>query len=550
LVWTFNIRPGVKWQYSNGEEYGVDVKAVDWVTTAKYILTPEHAARTADLLYVFEGAEAYYDALSRGLPGDWDAVGIRALDDYTLEFTLTKPLPYFLSMLTYNWGYPTNAEYLEELGDRFGTSHDTFLYCGAFLCTEYQPESYRINTANPLYWDKENIHIERIEYQYNAERSTLEPELLLRGETTYADIPTSQLDAWINDPVRSALIRPSRPSGRSYWMLFNFWPNFPEQYDRENWLIAANNINFRKSIYYAFDRLAAVSTSDPYNPESFIMRTVTPVNFAAAAGKDYTQLGDLAAISNTDQHQLDRALEYKATALEELTAAGATFPILIYMPYDTGGTNSTERAQVVEQQLERDLGVDYIDIILEGYPSTDYLNVTRRAGNYALMESYWGPDYADPETYTDPFAIGQKYNYIYMADGYGEKTTLEDPEGRLGFDGDFWKNAVYDKMVNEAASEVIDIEKRYTALANAEAWLIDQAFIIPVGALYSTGYVSSHMNPFESQYSLFGMSGDRYKYQVVMAKPMGTEEYLEKMEIWEAERAARIEAAQAAGIDY
>ncbi|MDR1262928.1 MAG: peptide ABC transporter substrate-binding protein [Oscillospiraceae bacterium] len=550
LVWTFSIRQGVPWQYNDGSEYGEDVKAQDWTTTAKYILTPEHASRTADLLYIFEGAEDYYDALSRGEEGDWDAVGIRATGDYTLEFTLINPLPYFLSMLTYNWGYPTCTKYLEEMGDNFGIDPFSFLYCGAFLIEDWQPESIRIDVANPLYWDKEDIHVERIERQFNAEASTLEAELLLRGETTYADIPTSQLDAWINDPQREKLIRPSIPSGRSYWLLFNFWPNFPEQYDRENWLLAANNYNFRKSIYYAFDRIAAMSTADPYHPENFVMRTVIPPNFAAAAGKDYTLLGDLADITSTDQHQPEKGLEYKALAVEELTAAGAKFPIQIYMPYNTGLANNPERAQVIEQQLERDLGIDYIDVILEGYPDTDYLNVTRRAGNYCLMESYWAPDYADPETYTDPFAIGQKYNYIYMADGFGEATTADDPEGRLGFDGGFWKNAVYDQMVNAAAGEVLNLEKRYVGLANAEAWLINQAFIVPLGAVYSTGYLSSYMNPFESQYALFGMSGDRYKYQYVMKEPMGTDEFLEKQEIWERERNERISAAQAAGVDY
>jgi len=550
LVWTFTIRQGVPWQYNDGSLYGEDVKAEDWVTTAKWILNPANTARTADLLFIFEGAEAYYDAMSRGEDADWGTVGIKATGDYTLEYTLTKPLPYFLSMLTYNWGYPTSAKYLEELGDAFGADPFSFLYCGAYLVQDYQPESIRIDVKNPLYWDIEDIHIETIERQFNAEAATLEAELLVRGETSYADIPTSQLDAWLGDPERAKLIRPTTPSGRSYWYAFNFWPNFPEEYDRDNWTIAVNNLAFRKSIYYAFDRLAAMSTADPYHPENYIYRSITPPNFAAAAGKDYTDLGDLAAITAVDQHQLETALDYKAKAIEELTAAGATFPIKIYMPYDTGVQNNPERAQVVEQQLERDLGTDYIDIILEGYPDTAYLDTTRRAGNYAIMESYWGPDYADPETWTDPFAIGQKYSYIYMAEGMGEKTDETDPDGRLGFDGDYWKNRVYDNMMYAAAEEVLDLEARYLGLANVEAWLIDQAFVIPFGAANSTGYLSSYLNPFEGQYALFGMSGDRYKYQWVMKEPMDTETYLAYYEIWQEERNAKIAEAQAAGIDY
>jgi oligopeptide transport system substrate-binding protein len=551
LTWVFHLRKGVPWLNYDGTPYGEDTKAEDWVTTAKYILDPVHAARTADLLFMFEGAEDYYNALSRGEEGDWGAVGIRALDDYTLEYKLLRPLAYFLSTLTYNWGFPTCAKYLEEMGDGFGVDPFSILYNGEYTITDYQPESYRVSTLNPVYWDAENMHIDRVEYTFNAEAASLAPEMLARGEVNYATIPTNQVDAWMNDPQREAIIRPNRPTdGRSYWLLFNFWPNFPEEYDHENWLLAANDINFRKSIYYAFDRLAALTTADPYNAEALLMRSVTLPDFVAAGGKDYLEYGALAKIVSEDQHQPDLAQEYKQKAIESLTAKGATFPVKIYMPYNTGVANNPERAQVVKQQLERDLGTDYIAITLDGYPDTDYLNQTRRAGNYCLMESYWAPDYADPETFTDPFAIGQKYNYIYMADGMGEQTTESDPEGRLGFDGGFWKNAVYDAMVNAAAQEALDVEKRYEAFADAEAWLIDQAFIVPVGRLYSGGYVASYLDPFEKQFALFGCSGDRFKYQKVRESPMDTDEYNQRMEEWQEERARRIAEADAAGRDY
>ena len=551
LVWTFKIREGVKWMTWDGKEYGEDVKAEDFVTTAKYILDSSNACRTADLMFVFVGAEKYYDETTReGVTPDWSKVGIKALSDYSLEFTLIKPLPYFLSMLTYNWGYPTNAKYLAEMGEKFGTDPKTFLYCGAFLCSEFEPESYRIDTPNPTYWDAEKMHVQRIERRYNAEASTLAPEMFLRGEITYADIPSSQLDEWMNDPEKAKLIRPQRGSSYSYFYLFNFWPNFPEEYDRDNWMIAVNNLAFRKSLYYALDRLAAITCYDPYTPENFLQRSITPTDFVAAGGKDYTQLGDLAAITNTDQHNLEKALEYKAIAMKELEEAGATFPIKIYMPYNTGVNNWIQLAQVSEQQLERDLGTDYIDITIEGYPNTDFLNTTRRAGNYCFMMSYWGPDYADPETFTDPFAIGQKYGYCYMAEGYGEKATPDDPDARKGFDGGFWKNVQYDDMVRTAAEEVVDLEKRYTDLANTEAWLIDQAFVVPLGRLGASYYVASYMNPFESQFAPFGASGSRYKYQKVMAEPMDTEEFMKQQEIWTTERNEAIAKAQAEGRDY
>ena len=555
LTWTFKIREGVKWQRYDGSEYGENGKAEDWVTTAKWILDPANTARTADLLFDMVGAEDYYMALESGTEANWDNVGIKAVSEYELQFTLTAPCPWFLSRLTYNWGYPTCAKFLEEMGESFGTNNDTILYCGAFLCSQYEPNSYIISTRNPLYWDIDKIHVERIEEKYNAEADTLAPEALLRGEVTNADIPTDQLDGWMNDPTKKALIRPNRPGSYSYFFLVNFMPTYTERdgLSHEQWLKAANNLNFRKSLYYGLDRIKGIGCYDPYTPEDYELRTITPYNFCAADGKDYPYLDALKAITETEQFQPETAIEYRDKARAELEAAGVTFPIMAYMPYNSESTQQTNLAVIVSQQLEELLGADYIKFVIEGYPDTDYLSTTRRAGNYSFMMSYWGPDYADPETWTDPFNLGQAYNYIWRADGMATETTKEDPDGRMGrsgYDETYWKDFVYGQKVAEATAETVDNSKRYNALAEAEAWLIDQAFVIPFGVLGGCGYMSSCMNPFESQYAPFGMSDDRYKYQWVYEKPFSTEEYLEMLPVWEAERAERIAYAEANGIDY
>lgn len=553
LTWTFKIREGVKWQRYDGSEYGENVKAEDWVTSAKWILDPANTARTADLLFDMVGAEDYYMALESGTEANWDNVGIKAISEYELQFTLTAPCPWFLSRLTYNWGYPTCAKFLDEMGESFGTNNDTILYCGAFLCSQYEPNSYVISTRNPLYWDIDKIHVERIEEKYNAETDTLAPEALLRGEVTVADIPTDQIDGWMNDPSKAKLIRPNRPGSYSYFFLVNFMPTYTERdgLSHEQWLKAANNMNFRKSLYYGLDRIKGLGCYDPYTPEDYELRTITPYNFCAADGKDYPYLDALKAITETEQFQPETAIEYRDKARAELEAAGVTFPIMAYMPYNSESTQQTNLAVIVSQQLEELLGSDYIKFIIEGYPDTDYLSTTRRAGNYSFMMSYWGPDYADPETWTDPFNLGQAYNYIWRADGMATQTTQGDGRmGRSGYDETYWKDFVYGQKVAEATAETVDNNKRYNALAETEAWLIDQAFVIPFGVLNSFGYISSCMNPFESQYAPFGMSDDRYKYQWVYDKPFSTEEYLEMLPVWEAERVERIAYAEANGIDY
>ena len=217
------------------------------------------------------------------------------------------------------------------------------------------------------------------------------------------------------------------------------------------------------------------------------------------------------------------------------------------MPYVVDSATQTNLAVVVSQQLEELLGTDFIKFVLEGYPNTDYLRSTRRVGNYSFMMSYWGPDYADPETWTDPFNFGQAYNYIWRAEGYAEPATEGEEGAMLGrteFDETYWKNFIYYDMVEEACAEVIDLEKRYNAIAETEAWLLDNAFVIPIGRLEDTGYVSSCTNPFESQYAPFGLSNGRYKYQWVYEKPMNTEEYEAAMAKWEEERAALMADAE------
>ncbi len=542
LVWSFRIREGVAWQRWDGSFYGEEVRAEDWVTTARYILDPANAAQTADLLFVFRGAREYYSALAEGKPADFGTVGIRAAGEYELEFTLEKPLPYFLSLLQYNWGYPTSAEYLEEQGAGFGLDNRSILYCGAFLCGDYEPESRRIDYANTAYWDRKNIHIERIERRYNAEAGTLAGELFLRGEVTTAVVPAGQLDAWMEDAQRRNMLRPSRNTANSYFFLFNFRPAFPEKYNVPAWQLAVNSENFRKSIYYALDRTAAVQVYDPYHPKNFILRTITPKNFAAAGGMDYTETGALAAFTQNDPHDEAAALGYKAAAVRELSALGVNFPVQVYMPYNTGSAVQTNMAQVVEQQLERVLGTDYIDIVIEGYPDANYLNRTRRAGNYAFMLASWGPDFADPITYAEPFVIGQNYSCIYMADGMAIRVS-EEEGGIPGADGGFWKDSVYDEMVQKAAG-ITDAAERYAALAEAEAWLLKHAFAVPLGTLSATTYIASNLNPFESQYAPFGASSSRYKYQYVYEEPFSAEEYTRLYKIWEEERAERIAAMQ------
>ena len=548
LTWTFHLRPGVKWMTADMEEYGADVVADDFVYSASRVLdgTLEQVSKTSDILYVIKNAEAYFNGEC-----EWEDVGVKALDDYTLQYTLEQPVAYFESMLSYVCFMPCNREYGEMMGEDFGTGNYTILYCGAFILTDWEPSARRVLKRNPTYWDVEDIHIEEISETFNSEASTLSAELFKRGEIMTASLTASEAQTWLDDPELSKMLRPSRAAfNYSYWYAFNYYIkgadgsyNYPAEYDPENYFLAAQNKNFRKSLFHGLDRVAAMMTkvSDEESARSLMINTITPPGFATGAG-EYTQTGSLAAISNTDSFDSELALEYKAKAVEELTAAGVTFPVKLYMPYNTGNASLTQRAQVVEQQLEKLLGSDYIDIIIDGYSDDDYLNTTRRAGNYSFMEVYWGPDYADPYTFTDPFRVSQKYAYIFMGNGLGVPATEDTPGARQDRVGGWWTDLVYDEMVEPAFSEQ-DLSKRYAILAEAEAWLIDEAYVIPFW-MDGGGYVASYLHPFESQRAPFGASESRYKYQWIYESPFGMDDYAELLTEWEAERDARLAALE------
>lgn len=135
LIYTFNLRKGVKWYTSTGEEYA-EVTANDFVTSAKYILTQENASTTSNILYdIVKNGKKYYD----GEITDFNEVGIKAIDDYTLEYTLEKPTPYFVSMVSYVCFLPVNEQFLEETGDLFATGAEYMLYNGAYIMETFEP---------------------------------------------------------------------------------------------------------------------------------------------------------------------------------------------------------------------------------------------------------------------------------------------------------------------------------------------------------------------------------------------------------------------------
>ena len=545
--WTFHIRQGVKWVDKDGKDVA-DVTANDWVATAWYVndaVNDSGSQYMYDTGSVVHNAQAYYDYTAyllesengtKTTDADGDPIevveevkpediGVKAVDDYTLVYTLDQPCPFFLSVLSYTSFMPVYGPFLEEQGDQFGLDAESLLYNGAYILSSFEPQYERVLTKNPTYWDKDNVLIDEIRETYNAEANSVAASMYQAGEIDYLSVSSDLLDSMLKDETTKDKIHASRVDNSfSYFYCFNFDPQFDDVYEPENWKLAANNENFRKAVMAGLDRVKALTVSDHYNPEKLLNNTVTPANFAVGAGKDFTQYDAVKPYTDGDSFDAAKAVEYRDAAKAELTAAGATFPIKVLMPYNPSTSNWDKECQVVEQQLEGLLGADFIDIIVEAGPETGFLSSVRRSGKYALLKCNWGADYADPQTWSEPFGEGNNYNFWDISG---------NPETEALF-------TAYSEQVARAASIYDDDEARYAAFAEAEAMLLDHAIIIPYSISAGDGYVISNLNPLEGEFASYGVARERYKYQKLYDTSMSMDEFNAAFEVWEAERAKAI----------
>ena len=565
LTWTFTLRDE-NWVDMNGEVIA-PVTAQDFVDALRYQLTPDYAAANVGLITSYiAGAEAYYDyqvnltnannnlvgddgttytvdaagVVTVSTPGadpqtfqpvDFESVGVKAVDEHTLTYTLTYDFPGFLSLLVYLPYEPAYGPLLEEMGDQFATSAETLYSCGAFYLSEYVPLESWVMTKNPENYDAENVFIETVSRIYNAEAEVNGPEMVRRGEIDEATIGSDILDSWLADEATRDLVSMDRPNTNyTYFYLFNFMPFYHEfsnqtveglddTYEPENWAKAINSTNFRKAFLYGINNAVTLAVNAPEGYEGYMLNTVTPPSFCANDdGVDYTQCGDLASI--TQFFDEAKAKEYRDAAIQELTAQGVTFPVKVQLPYNPATTNWDRQCQIFKQQLEGVLndGTDFIDIIITEGPSDNYLSAVRRAGKYCFQLCNWGADYSDPETETDPFyqAEGDRGGrYAYL------RTGVED-----GFITGETADAImaYMSAVEEAKTITTDINARYEAFANAEAMLINNALVVPMG-MSVPAYLATRLNYWEGQYASTGFSNKRLKGIHVLDHYVSMSEY-------------------------
>lgn len=561
LTYTYTLRKDAKWYTSEGEEYA-EVKAQDFVTGLKYA-----ADKKSDGLYLVQESIKGLDAYVKGEITDFSQVGIKALDDYTVQYTLNKPESFWNSKTTMGVLAPVNEEFLNSKGDDFakGTDSSSILYNGPFLLKSIVAKSSVEFAKNPNYWDKDNVHIDKVKLSFWDGQDTNKPtEAFKDGSFTMARLfPTSASYTETEKAFKDNIVYTQQDS-TTYLVGTNIdrqsykYTSKTTDEEKTSTKKALLNKDFRQALAFGFDRTAYASQVNGASGATKLLRNLfVPPTFVQADGKNFGEMvkdklvtyGDEWSNVNLDDAQdglynPDKAKAEFAKAKTALQAEGVKFPIHLDMPVDQTNTTKVQRVQSFKQSVEENLGSDNVVVDIQQLQKDDVLNITYFAETAAgedwdISDNVgWSPDFADPSTYLD---------IIKPSVGENTKTYLGFDSGTNNVAAKQVGLEDYEKMVVEAGEETTDVSKRYEKYAAAQAWLTDSALIIPTTS--QTGRpMLSKMVPFTLPFAYSGNKGMSeallYKYLDVQDKAVTTEEYQKAQENWLKEKEESNKKAQ------
>ena len=559
LTYTYKLRKGVKWMTSEGEEYG-EVKAKDFVTGLK------HAAdKKSQAIYLVQKSVKGLDDYVSGKTSDFSTVGVKAIDDYTVQYTLSQPESFWNSKTTMGILMPVNEEFLKSKGDDYGqgTSPSSILYCGPYLIKSITSKSSAILEKNPTYWDAENVKISKVKLTYYDGQDS---ESLIRGfdngDYTVARVfPNGSNYKSVEKKHKDDIVYTDQGSS-TYNLSFNI--------DRQAYEItkkttdaqkastkkAILNKDFRQAIMFAFNRKAYVAQANGEAAANKVIRnTFTPPNFVQIDGKqfgdavekDLEAYGDewkgvSVADGKDTLYNPTKAKEEFAKAKADLQAQGVEFPIHLDLPTSSTFTEGIKQAQSFKQSIESTLGAENIVIDLNMVSEDDLQRVTYFAENASQQDwdlnnnLGWGPDYTDPSSYIDITSgkSGENANSYFGFDAGTDNAAAK----AAGFDE-------YNQLIEDAQKETTDVNKRYEKYAAAQAWLTDSALLIPIHSDGASPVVRKTV-PYSAAFAWTGHKGQtfNYKYLEVQDKVVAAKDYDKAREQWKKEKEESNKKAQ------
>ena len=561
LTYTYTIRKDAKWYTSEGEEYAA-VKAQDFVTGLKYA-----ADNKSEALYLVQDSIKGLDAYVKGEVKDFSEVGIKAIDDQTVQYTLNKPESFWNSKTTMGVLAPVNEEFLTSKGSDFAKATDpsSILYNGPFLLKSLVAKSSVEFEKNPNYWDKDNVHIDKVKLSFwDGQDNNKLAETFKDGGFSMARLfPTSASYPELEKEFKDNIVYTPQDSS-TYLIGTNIdrqsykYTSKTTDEQKTSTKKALLNKDFRQALAFGFDRTAYASQVNGESGATKLLRNLfVPPTFVQADGKNFGDLvkeklvtyGDEWKDVNLDDAQdglynPEKAKAEFAKAKTTLQAEGVQFPIHLDMPVDQTSTTKVQRVQSLKQSLEATLGADNVVVDIQQLQKDEVLNVTYFAESAAgedwdLSDNVgWSPDYIDPSTYLDIIkpSVGENTK-TYLGFDFGTNNAAAK---QVGLED-------YEKMVVEAGNENTDVSKRYDKYAAAQAWLTDSALIIPTTS--QTGRpMLSKMVPFTLPFAYSGNKGMSeallYKYLELQDKPVTADEYQKAQDKWKKEKEESNKKAQ------
>ena len=430
-VYTFKLRRNARW--SNGDAHTAHDYAWSWWRA----LQPALGNQYAYMLFPIDNAQQYYE----GDISDFDQVGVKALDDYTLQVTLGNPTPYFLQLLDHYSLYPVHQATILKFGDADErgtrwTYEDNLVGNGPFQLSEWKINRRIEVQKNGYYWDVDNVRLNNIIF-YPTDNVTTEERMFRAGQLHItSSIPADKIQTYQDANDLSLRIAPYLGT---YFFRINI--NTPHLSDKR----------VRRALGMAIDR------------EKLTKNILKGGQIPAYA---ITPPGTVGYYADTD-------LTFDPSAARTLLAEagypdGANFPVteILY------NTNEAHRkvAVAIQQMWRENLN---LDLQLLNQEWKVYLQ-TESSGNYQISRAGWIGDYVDPNNFLD----------MFLCDGGNNRTG--------------WCNPEYDNLILEVAPTMTSHEERLAIFAKAEKMLLDDMPILPIYTYTSNYLINSAVKNYDS----------------------------------------------------
>lgn len=472
VTYTFTLRQGVSWVDSQGRRVAPLV-ADDFVAGLRHVMDA-----AGGLEYLLEGVIVGASEYISGETTDFSAVGVRAVDDHTLTYTLTGDIPYFMTMLGYSVFAPLSRSYYTSRGGKFGAEYDTsapsysygrspdhIAYCGPYLISNATAENTIVFTANPQY--DRTPEVRTVVWRYDDGKDAVKAyQDTMSGNIDGTALNAASVEKAKSDGNFRRYAYVSACNATTYLAFCNLdrqaLANFNDgaaatdksPLEQSRTVAALRNVHFRRALTHAVDRsvynaqstgeaLKYTSLRNSFTPGTFVTLpqkvtiTVGDETVTYSAGTSYGRIlqdrleaegvklrvfdeeaeGGLGSSDGFDGwYNPTEAVSELGKAIRELEAQGIEIseetPVILDLPYFSGGDTQTNRAYAFKLSVEQTLG-KAVQIHLIPCPEKDqvyyagYYTASGDESNYDVYDlSGWGPDYGDPQTYLSALLPG------------------------------------------------------------------------------------------------------------------------------------------------